>query len=76
MKRLTVVAIGNEAENTICFKVVNDSMAALRIVRDAREAGLVTAVGAINYQYSEEKAYAQLRTSLRKKILEKVRAKI
>ena len=76
MGRLVVVAVGNVAENTICFKVAKDSQAALRMVTDAREAGLVTAVGAINYQYSEEKAYAQLRATLRKKILEKVKVKI
>jgi hypothetical protein len=46
------------------------------MVTSAREQGYVTAVGAINYQYSKEKAYAQLRATLRKKILEKVRAKI
>ena len=76
MKRLIVVAIGNEAENTIRFKVVNDSMAALRLVEEARETGLITVVGAINYQYSKEKAYTQLRATLRKKVLEKVKAKI
>lgn len=76
MERLVVVAIGNEVENTIRFKTVTDSKAALHIVTQAREDGLVAAVGAINYEYSRDKAYAQLRASLRKKILEKVKAKI
>lgn len=76
MNRLIVVAIGNKAENKISFKVANDSKAALRMVTQAHEAGLVTAVGAINYTYSREKAYAQLRASLRKKILEKIEVKI
>ncbi len=76
MERLVVVAIGNEAENTIRFKTVTDSKAALHIVTQAHEDGLVAAVGAINYEYSRDKAYAQLRASLRRKILEKVKAKI
>lgn len=76
MNRLIVVAIGNKAENKISFKVANDSKAALRMVTQAHESGLVTAVGAINYIYSREKAYAQLRASLRKKILEKIGVKI
>ena len=76
MERLIVVAIGNEAENTICFKVAADSKTALHMVTSAREQGCVTAVGAINYQYSKEKAYTQLRATLRKKILEKVGTKI
>lgn len=76
MERLIVVAIGNEAENTIRFRVAADSKAALHMVTSAHEQGCITAVGTINYQYSKEKAYAQLRVTLRKKILEKVRAKI
>jgi len=76
MNRLIVVAIGNKAENKISFKVANDSKAALRMVTRAHEDGLVTAVGAINYTHSREKAYAQLRANLRKKILEKVGVKI
>lgn len=76
MERLIVVAIANKVENKLTFKVANDSKAALRMVTEAQEAGFITAVGAINYQYSREKAYAQLRESLRKKILEKVKVKI
>lgn len=76
MNRLIVVAVANKAENKISFKVANDSKAALRMVTQAHESGLVTAVGAINYTYSREKAYAQLRASLRKKILEKIEVKI
>ena len=76
MERLIVVAIANKVENKLTFKVANDSKAALRIVTKARNEGFITAVGAINYQYSREKAYAQLRESLRKKILEKIEVKI
>lgn len=76
MNRLIVVAIGNKAENKISFRIANDSKAALRMVTQAHEDGLVTAVGAITYKYSREKAYAQLRANLRKKILEKVGVKI
>ena len=71
-----MVAIGNEAENTIRFKVAADSRTAFRMVTSARDQGYIAVVGAINYQYSKEKAYAQLRASLRKKVLEKVRTKI
>lgn len=76
MERLVVVATYDMNENTIRFKVAFDNKAALHMVTQAREQGLVSAVGAINYQYSKEKAYAQLRASLKKKILEKVKAKI
>ena len=76
MNRLIVVAVANEAENKISFRVISDSKAALRMVTKTHEAGLVTAVGAIDYQNSKEKAYAQLRASLRKKILEKIKVKI
>lgn len=76
MERLIVVAVANKVENKLTFKVANDSKAALRIVTKAHNEGFITAVGAINYQYSREKAYAQLRATLRKKILEKVKTKI
>lgn len=76
MERLIVVAIGNEAENTIRFKVAADSKTALHMVTEAQKVGLITAVGAITYKTSRDRAYAQLRDALRQKVLEKVKAKI
>ena len=76
MKRLIVVAIGNVAENTIRFKVVSDNRSALHVATEAKDQGLVVVIGAINYEESRDRAYAQLRGSLRKRILEKVNSKI
>ena len=76
MERLIVVAIGNEADKTIRYKAVSNEQKACQIVTSAREQGLITAVGAINYTDSRDKAYLQIKSFLRKKIMEKVRAKI
>jgi CRISPR/Cas system-associated exonuclease Cas4 (RecB family) len=76
MKRLIVVAIGDVAENTICFKVAPDNKKAFHIATEAKDNGFIVAVGAINYVESREKAYIQLRAALRKKVLEKVNSKI
>lgn len=76
MERLIVVAIGNEVDKTIRYKVAANEQKACQIVTSAREQGLITAVGAINYTGSRDKAYLQIKSFLRKKIMEKVRAKI
>lgn len=76
MKRLIVVAIGNVAENTIRFKVVSDNRSALHVATEAKDQGLIAVIGAINYEDSRDRAYTQLRGSLRKRVLEKVNSKI
>ena len=76
MERLIVVAIGNEVDKTIRYKAVSNERKAYQLIAPAREQGLIAIAGVINYTSSREKAYLQIKETLRRKIMEKVKVKI
>ena len=75
--RLILVADYNVEDKIVGFRSVSNSAEAMRLLRIVEnQEGHIGAVGAIDYEKSRDKAYLQLKESLKKKLLEKVKVKI
>jgi hypothetical protein len=77
MKRLILVADYDMNTNMVSFRSASHSAEAMRWAHliESKE-GHICAVGAIDYEHSFDKAYIQLKRSLKKKLVEKIKAKI
>ena len=77
MKRLILVADYNMNDNMVSFRRASHASEAVRLMRAIEnKEDHIGAMGAIDYETSFEKAYLQLKRSLKKKLVEKLRAKI
>ncbi len=74
--KLILVAMYDENSNTVYFRSVSNNRSALKMITEAREDGYIVAAGAITYEKSRDRAYLQLKNSLKQKIYEKLKAKI